>query len=179
MFFVHRPSAILRVLPPIRPFPVRTSNLAPSAPPVRSPPNTHAGNRSIPLPPPLSLGAPSPLALDLPKMLESSVPMPRRTRHHRLPIGPRNPSGACSPWIPRPAPWHLHPCPPPIDVVSSLGHGSPLDRRLRHLATPSDRDHPLFPNDACLGSHNRVHHRGHLVAPSTTLIYRSSKGICL
>jgi hypothetical protein len=31
------------------------------------------------------------------KTLESSVTTPRRTRHHRLPIGPRNPSGACSP----------------------------------------------------------------------------------
>jgi hypothetical protein len=48
MFFVRRPSAVLRASPPVRPFPVHAS--LPLPPPVRSSP--HAGNRSLPLPPP-------------------------------------------------------------------------------------------------------------------------------
>jgi hypothetical protein len=70
--------------------------------------------------------------------------MPRRTHRHRLPAGPWNPSGACSPRILRPTSWRFRSCPAPTDVVSPLGHESPPVWRLRRLAAPSDKDHPSF-----------------------------------
>jgi hypothetical protein len=94
LFYVRRPSAVLRASPPIHPFPIRASNVAPSTPSC-----SQFSARWQPLPPSAStstVGRTLPLALDLPKTLESSVPTPRWTRHHCLPVGPRNPSGACS-----------------------------------------------------------------------------------
>lgn len=70
-----------------------------------------------PLLPPSVVARTLPLPLDLTKTLEFSVPTLLRTRHHHLLVGPLNPSGACSPWIPRPAPLRLCPCPAPTDVA--------------------------------------------------------------
>jgi hypothetical protein len=96
----------------VRPFPVRASNLAPSAPSRSS-----FSSARWQLLPPSAVARTLPLALDLPKTLEFFVPTPRRTRHHRLLVGPRKPSGACSPWILRPTPLRLRPCPAPTDVA--------------------------------------------------------------